>query len=449
MIIVTRIAAGYKNDSAELAKAVDLSGRLGVLRSDIWNKLGGFQAWGGKCYDLAKVVKSTFKPESYQIDFKCWDKTTCQVINDILMTHAAIKEDVIKKIYARYPAADDRKQLCSMLNTIEYKNHNVLHRWVRNASGRGHTDVDNQIVICNKNGAAITRDGRVTTVVFNGKPVEGKSKRYEKITLRFLTGKVDITGFATIIFRDGGVFLHYPFKKELKNTLSDSKIGIDKGYTEAFYGSDGIVYGDGIGKIMTKYEKWLTKKMKGRNQLHAQYKKTGNKNILKNNLSRKVIDARTTKIHAQLDSIINNASNVIFQNYGTVVCEDLSGKIKSKRKTHNRLNQWCKGRLQDSLEAKAAEYQGVLKIINPAYTSQVDSTTGCLTGVRNGDRFITHSGDVIHADHNAAINILARDNDRDITRYMRAEQVKAILSKRTASFLRKSGKECCPNAGNG
>ncbi len=47
-------------------------------------------------------------------------------------------------------------------------------------------------------------------------------------------------------------------------------------------------------------------------------------------------------------------------------------------------------------------------LVNPAYTSQIDSCTGLLQGTRRGDRFYGLDGVVLDADTNAARNILQR-----------------------------------------
>jgi hypothetical protein len=121
-----------------------------------------------------------------------------------------------------------------------------------------------------------------TQVNFNGLPIEGKNNRYEKITLRFKTGKVNLAGYGTIIFHEDGVIrLHYPVKKTATVNSSDGVIGVDKGYTEAQYGSDKVVYGAGIGKIISQQADWLKAKMQNRHKLHTLYKKTGNENIRK------------------------------------------------------------------------------------------------------------------------------------------------------------------------
>ena len=436
---VTQIANAAKNDSVEIQKARELAYRLGKLRQDLWNKFGGTQAWGAKVEAILREFKRTNPPEYYQLDFKNWDKTASQVIDDIQMTHAAIREKVIRKIYARYPDKETRIELCNALKTLEYQKNNVLHCWVRNAFGRGHTKVDHHIVLCHKNGAIFKRENRITEVVFNGLPLEGKNNRYEKIKLRFKTGKVNLTGYGTVIFHEEGVIrLHYPVKKATVENTHSETLGVDKGYSEALYGSDGVVYGAGIGEIIATQSDWLKTKMQNRNKLHALFKKTGNKNIRKNNLGRKTLNKRTHATRLQLKSIIRHDVRNIFSQFRTVVCEDLSGKFgnKSLGKNQNRkLSAWCKGEIHQALTELADRTGSVLKVVNPAYTSQVDHLTGTLLGTRKGDRFIRYTGEVVQADYNAAMNILARDKDKDINRYTPYQKVKEILLKRTACFI--------------
>lgn len=446
---VTRIAPEALNTVEDLQKARELALRLGALRKDLWNRFGGIQAWGEKPNEVLKLFKIDNPPSKYLLDYKSWDKTVQQVIDDILMTHAAVREKVIRKIYSRY-GKDERKELCKQLNSKAYLAHPVLHRWVRKAMGRGHTKVDTHIVLCHKNGAIINRKGRVTEVVFNGLPIDGKNNRYEKITLRFKTGKVSVAGYATLILHDDGVWrMHYPLKQEKTVNDSELKVGVDKGFTEALYGSDGVIYGAGIGKLITAQSDKLKKKMQARNKLHALYKQTGNENIRKNNLGRIKMDKQTAKVQAQLKSVIRCDVKAIFSKFGTVVCEDLSGRFggKSKGKNTNRkLSAWCKGEIHQALTEIADRTGASLKVVNPAYTSQVDHLTGTLLGERKGDRFIRYTGDVIQADYNAAMNILERDNDKEITRFTPYQTVKKILLKRTACFVEKQslGVECHP-----
>ncbi|MDJ0738055.1 MAG: zinc ribbon domain-containing protein [Nostocaceae cyanobacterium] len=104
-----------------------------------------------------------------------------------------------------------------------------------------------------------------------------------------------------------------------------------------------------------------------------------------------------------------------------------------------KLNSWMKGYMRDSLQKWANWTGSVITEVQPSYTSQVDSITGTLLGTRKGDYFIRFTGDVLQADLNAARNILARGTDKEISRYMRKEQVQAVLLRRTACFLKGLG----------
>jgi hypothetical protein len=73
-------------------------------------------------------------------------------------------------------------------------------------------------------------------------------------------------------------------------------------------------------------------------------------------------------------------------------------------------------------------------------TMQLDSLTGTLLGSRKGDRFIRFTGDVIQADQNAAMNILYRGCDSEITRWMKYAEIRRILILRTVRYLVSIGK---------
>lgn len=88
------------------------------------------------------------------------------------------------------------------------------------------------------------------------------------------------------------------------------------------------------------------------------------------------------------------------------------------------------GLLTDTSDKLKAKYQR-RSLVNPAYTSQIDSRNGCLLGKRQGDRFHCVDGEVLQADQNAARNVLARLTDPEIERFTPYRQVKAILQART------------------
>ena len=70
-------------------------------------------------------------------------------------------------------------------------------------------------------------------------------------------------------------------------------------------------------------------------------------------------------------------------------------------------------------------------LVNPAYTSQIDSRTGLLQDQRKGDRFHCIDRVVLEADANTACNTPARLYDDEITLYTPFREFKALLAERT------------------
>ena len=124
---------------------------------------------------------------------------------------------------------------------------------------------------------------------------------------------------------------------------------------------------------------------------------------------------------------------------GTLACEDLSASMKSApyrhKDTNCRLHGWVKGVMADTLTSISRRRGSALALVNPAYTSQIDSRTGLLQGTRRRDRFYCLDGVVLDADTNAACNILARLYDEEITLYMPHGEVKSLLAERTRQLV--------------
>ena len=90
---------------------------------------------------------------------------------------------------------------------------------------------------------------------------------------------------------------------------------------------------------------------------------------------------------------------------------------------------WTKGLTAEALKSVPERRGSALVLVNAAYTSQADPRTGAL-GVRRGDRLYCPGGDVYQADHAAAINILQRASDPDITLFTPHTRVRQILRER-------------------
>ena len=116
----------------------------------------------------------------------------------------------------------------------------------------------------------------------------------------------------------------------------------------------------------------------------------------------------------------------------------MSKHIKGKKRAkaiNRKLNEWSKGELQKALDEISVRKGAKVTLVNPAYTSQLDSNNGTLLGKRIGDQFISYQGVILQSDINAAINIKNRALDSEITRFMKKEVVHRILLNRTAQFL--------------
>jgi hypothetical protein len=95
--------------------------------------------------------------------------------------------------------------------------------------------------------------------------------------------------------------------------------------------------------------------------------------------------------------------------------------------------------MAEAIETVSKRRTASLSLVNAVYTSQMDSRYGVLLGQRNGDTFNCFDGVVQDADTNAARNILARQDDKEISLYTPYRQVKAVLLKRTAVVKKRLG----------
>jgi IS605 OrfB family transposase len=156
------------------------------------------------------------------------------------------------------------------------------------------------------------------------------------------------------------------------------------------------------------------------------------------NLGRKKIDARRDHAQARLRTLAFQASHTVVDKAAVVVCEDLTSPIAKKqqwKRFNRRMSSWAKGTLAEALDSVCTQRKAKHVLVNAAYTSQMDSTNGLLQGKRVGDKFYRENGDVLQADHNAAMNVLARLDDDDISRFTSYKEVRRILLARSPAQL--------------
>lgn len=433
---VTRIIYGSDINKGKFDKVKELALRCGNLRQDLWNKYGSLQAWGVRRNAIAKEFNKTNPPSKYGLLYKTWERTVHAVIDDIHASIEAAKSYVIKKIYRRY-FNDEKtiKYLIKKLKGKEWLEDYWLHQLVRKQYHRGHTWVKNQIVY-DISDCGIERKGNITWLSI---PSLEKNKR---LHLRFKGGKNKISGRIRLIIVDDNIQLHFPKYRPVDNNDNEEILGVDKGYTEVFYGSDGKVYGEGLGLLLSSETEANNKKGQQRNKLYSIAKKKKNNQIITQNLGKKKKKRRLNSKRSQIKSIVGNAVNQIFDNYGVLVSEDLSSPIKSKKKAksvNRKLNNWTKGIIAEMVDNASTRRRSANILVNCAYTSQVDHRNGTLLGRRCGDQFFTFDGEVYQADWNASVNIKNRMNDCDINRYQKYTEVHQVLLSRTEAFLATMG----------
>ncbi|AOY83811.1 zinc ribbon domain-containing protein [Moorena producens JHB] len=436
-----------------IAKSVELEllstmKKLGVVRSESYNKLGSISYWGLDWKKAYPEVRSFRSPESLGLPSKLMEWTVSDVAKAITASQAACTEAVIKKVYKRFPGKDNqkkRKELCKQLKTVAFLDNSLLHRFVRKEFQRGHSWGKNQIVY-QQGGYKCKRLSRNTYQLEIAGLKRGKRNRIVVRSNRKIKGQIRLIHNQLLQRFE----IHFLVDYGTVEISSERRsIGVDKGYTEAFYDSEGQAHGKELGKVATKKSERICAKNRNRGKLWALHRKlekidpTKSARILENNLTRKTENRRYRKNQSELTAIIGAASKSLFNGESLkVFAEDLTQPIRNKRQSKavsRKLNSWMKGVMRDSLQ-KWADWTGSLVTeVQPSYTSQIDSRNGTLLGKRTGDNFTGFDGVVLQADCNAAKNILARGTDKEISRYMNKTEVQAVLLRRTARFLKGMG----------
>ncbi|NEO74025.1 MAG: transposase [Moorea sp. SIO3H5] len=436
-----------------MAKSVEIEllstmKKLGVVRSESYNKLGSINHWGLDWKKAYPEVRSFRSPESLGLPSKLMEWTVSDVAKAITASQAACTEAVIKKVYKRFPGKDDqkkRKELCKQLKTVAFLDNSLLHRFVRKEFQRGHSWVKNQIVY-QQGGYKCQRISRNTYQLELAGLKRGKRNRIVVRSNRKIKGQIRLIHNQLLQRFE----IHFLVDYGTVGIPTERRsVGVDKGYTEAFYDSEGQAYGEELGKVATKKSERICAKNRNRGKLWALHRKlekidpAKSARILENNLTRKTENRRYRKNQSELTAIIGAASKSLFNGESLkVFAEDLTQPIRNKRQSKavsRKLNSWMKGVMRDSLQ-KWADWTGsVVTEVQPSYTSQIDSRNGTLLGKRTGDNFTGFDGVVLQADCNAAKNILARGTDFEITRYMNKTEVQAVLLRRTARFLKGMG----------
>ena len=267
------------------------------------------------------------------------------------------------------------------------------------------------------------------------------------IKVKLKDNKWKPTGNIKVILNheEKSIEIHFPIKTKIKENTNENIIGIDKGYNDLLVTSTGNIYGEKSSNIVKIKSDYITDKYRKRNktfQIAKLYKEKGElkkyNNIINNNLGNKKIKKEKNKLREIEKSNINYSINqmLLHEKPAQLILENLNFTSKNKgfgKKINRYLSSWTKGYLQDRLEYKTKQNDIEIKLVNPAYTSQVCSI--CMSfGKRNGADFTCESHGTVNADINASKNVLIRGFTGLITLYTPYKSVKNILNRLARSY---------------
>ncbi|MET7487588.1 transposase [Streptomyces sp. NPDC005538] len=366
-----------------------------------------------------------------------WKETVRDAVADVTAHREAGKLQVRKAVHRRYKDDSQRKRAYTDLKHGRWQEDVFLARMMRKHVKHGKSRMANQIVVRSDQYSTWTMaDGNVWI------SIPGLKRR--QTTAIPLNTDVAPTGTLRLILRDGRVEIHYTIDApDLRQTrpCGAGSIGVDKGYTEVLTDSDGVHHGKALGTLLRTESDHLKTKNARRAKIcaiAAKAREAGDlakaDRIERNNLGRIKQDRRRTRFESRVRTLTFTAVHTVIDKAAHVVAEDLTRTFASRKKlgknTNRRLAAWPKGVTAEALNSVSERRGSALTLVNAAYTSQVVPCCRIL-GKRSGDRLdCTLCGGVWQADHAAAINVLERDGDPDISLYTPHTRVKQIIQER-------------------
>jgi IS605 OrfB family transposase len=420
--VKTQIAFSHKLNQGKCRALLEQAKRLGVIRSEVWQRFGSVKGVGLR----DRPIRDGWIRENRQFNVpaNAWKQTLADAIGDIKANREAAKVKVRQAIRRRTKESAEQKRFYTLLKSDKWAGDNFLNRVMRSVCHRGHNHTHNQINVRSDDYTVFTLKNKVWLKI----PSLVKGKR---IAIPLSTN-VAPKGNLRLILRNEKVEVHYAVEVIKTNDCGTQIIGVDKGFTEALTDSDGEHHGTNLGEILSKESDRLKLKYQRRYKLQAIAKKKPQ--VQKHNLGRKKLDKQAVKHQSSVRTIVHQAVNAVVKKAAVIVCEDLTTPIVGKKFSKNvsrRLSSWTKGVIAQAIENVSHRRGSTVVHVNAAYTSQMDSRNGTLSGKRCGDKFYCEDGVVLQADVNAARNVLARSQDSEISLWTPYQQVKSILLKRT------------------
>jgi hypothetical protein len=435
---VTRIAWSKDLNPGKYAQLQEQARRLGRVRSEVWQRYGS--VGGAQLSD--RTVRGRWMANGTSCSFgvlaNSWKETVRDAMADIRACRESAKVRAREAVRRRTDDEHERRRLYRLLKSDRWADDPYLSRVMRKYWRRGHNHIGNQIVV--------RSDQYTTWALRNGGniwlAVPGLERR-SRVAIPLNT-TVPPAGTLRLILRNGRVEVHHQVDastlKSAQRPCGTRRIGVDRGYTEVLTDSDGQHHGTELGQLLTAQSDLRKRKGIARSKLRAvcdsaigsgDHAKA--QRIERCNLGTAKRTRQAARWRARVRTVTYQAINQVVDKAAVVVAEDLAkpftGRQKLGRDTSRRLAAWTKGLTAQALHDVSERRGSALVLVNAAYTSQADPRTGLLA-VRCGDQLHLPGGVAMQADHAAAINILHRASDPDITLYTPWIRVRQILQER-------------------
>lgn len=206
-----------------------------------------------------------------------------------------------------------------------------------------------------------------------------------------------------LFVRNGKIWICLSFKIETKpESLNKLALGVDLGINRSIATSEGKIYIDH--KFNKEKRKLRYLKRQLQSCIHTKKSKSAKRHLKK--LRHKEANKNKNQSHLLVNEVIKSTKA------NTLILEDLTGlknpKKKNSKSINNKIGQVPFYQFKQILTYKAPLYGKTVILINPKFTSQIDSRTGLKDGLRKGSRYYCSDGQILDADINAAINIAKR-----------------------------------------
>lgn len=435
---VTRIAYSDRINRGKQAALSEQARRLGRVRTLVWQRYGSIAGAGVTDRQVRDRWLTDGTAKQFGVLANAWKEILRDTIADITANREAAKV-LVRRAIARLDVSEgERKRLYTALKRDTWTSDRYLSRLMRKHWRRGHSRVTNQIVV--RSDQYTTRTHPASGNVWLSIPGIGRRSRV-RIPLNT---NVAPSGTLRLILRGGRVEVHYQIDAATMPSTrpcGTGEVGVDKGYTEAFVDSHGQQHGQGLNELLSAESDHRKHIGQRRSKLRALAQKAlangdqaKHDRIVTNNLGTLKRQRRARRLNQRVRSLCFTAAHQVIDHANHVVAEDLTkpfaARHKLGRNANRRLNQWTKGTLAEALSSVSERRSSALTLVNAAYTSQVAPCCGCL-GNRAGDRLhCTQCGDEWQADHAAAINILQRYGDPDISLHTPHKRVRQIVQQR-------------------